>query len=182
MCAGVESDLLLPTLPPFSPSLQPSPRWPQSHNPPVRLATDPHIQPDRKPQSCTACRPRWSPALLSLALPLVASPAAGTCWTPAPPVWLPPGPHTHLHTREQASLRRGSTAIHAACSRIAAVALFLLSDLLQQQSSDGDTCHRAPFTPYTPPLRRIFSVPPRARGTRHSLSASAQTLALLALR
>jgi hypothetical protein len=50
-CAPFEFDLLLPTLPPFLHPFHPLPTGPQSHNPPVRLATDPHIHPSQIPSS-----------------------------------------------------------------------------------------------------------------------------------
>jgi hypothetical protein len=105
-CAPFEFDLLLPTLPPFLHPFHPLPTGPQSHN---------------SQQRARASGLRAFPysALPCLALPLVTSQAAGTCWPSAPP---PVRLARSTHTRStQASLTRGSTAIHAACSRAVVV-------------------------------------------------------------
>lgn len=78
----------------------------------MRLATDPHIQPDRlEPQRCAASFGR-QPALLSPALPLVTPQSSWYLLAAAGPDAAPPFPRAppqDPHT--QASLRRGSRAI-----------------------------------------------------------------------
>ena len=127
MCA-FEFDLFATHAPTFSPSLQPSPHWPQSHNPPVRvrLATDPHnhIQPRQ-----IACHPSSLRASSRLTLPCLTQPCAAPLVSrhAASSRYLLPFCSTSraaaarsTHTRSTQASRVGlpSTAIHAACSRV----------------------------------------------------------------
>ena len=126
-CAPFEFDLFATHAPTFSPSLQPSPHWPQSHNPPVRvrLATDPHnhIQPRQiacQPSSLKAARLTLPCLTQPCAAPLVSRHAASSRYLLPFCSTSRAAAARSTHTRSTQASRVGlpSTAIHAACSRV----------------------------------------------------------------
>jgi len=88
----------------------PSPRWPSVPQPAREIGDRPAypskpdpLEPQPQQRVC-ALLSSARPALLSLALPLVTPPAAGTCWPPAPP---PVRLARSTHTRSTQASRVG---------------------------------------------------------------------------